>query len=188
MADSGIKAPADVDDSWIEADQAAFDATTKYKRQVTRNAVRAQWLMAVIQPLAIAFLSLVSLAVIGVGAWHLLAPGETYWLDDQRRYVAGGLAGLAATGVMLRAVLVRFGNLPKASEQEEVPAARLTTEIDERFDGMKQQLDQYYRLASQAEAEHKDSTARKLNRLEAGLADLRASTEAGFETIRRELS
>ena len=56
-------------------------------------------------------------------------------IDDLRRVIASGLASAAAVGFMLRAVLLRFGRLPKTDATSE----NLVREFNTRFEELREQ-------------------------------------------------
>lgn len=176
----------------------ARDSDNDYIRQVTKNAIRMQSVMFIIQPLVITLVSLASLWVIGVGIWHLTGWEHTpeagqRWLTGDRRVISAGLASLAALSITARAVLTRIGQRPAQSTLagEQDTSSALKAELDEQFDGLSQRLVEIERRESHLDATQRDFTVEVMDRLtsiESQLAAQQPSDPAHSSTVRRQLT
>ena len=112
-------------------DWGIFSQADQYLTVTSKNAIRVQKILGVLQPLAIVTLTVVALAVVAIGFGYLIGFTIGPEIDDLRRVIASGLASAAAVGFMLRAVLLRFGRLPKTDATSENLVREFNTRLEE---------------------------------------------------------
>lgn len=112
-------------------DWGIFAQADQYLTVTSRNAIRVQNILGVLQPIAIVALTAVALAVVAIGFGYLIGFTIGPEVDDLRRIITSGLASAAAVGFMLRAVLLRFGRLPKTDATSENLVKEFNTRLEE---------------------------------------------------------
>lgn len=133
MAPPSIPEPPNDPPDW-----GIFAQADQYLTVTSKNAIRVQRILGVLQPLAIVTLTVVALAVVAIGFGYLIGFTIGPEVDDLRRVISSGLASAAAVGFMLRAVLLRFGRLPKTDATSE----NLVKEFNTRFEELRKETDE----------------------------------------------